>query len=350
VLLVGLIAYLLWGKRVAWVAALLAAVFPTLVVTSTGLMSESLYIPLELLAVAAVLIALRVDAHQWRWLAVAGVSAGLGILARPNGAVLVLALGALVVLASRPGSRLRALRGAAVVAVAALIVVTPWEIRDLATFHKIVPVSTIDGYNLAGVYNADAAADGYPTHYQWRPPTAVKADASLFKDRNLNEVTLGDKLSSNGMNWIEHHPSAVPEAYIWNTLRMGELGGVQETTQNMAEFGFGRRAAEVEMGAFWALALLAVIGFATRRIRKASVAIWLAPLMLWLISAPLLGSTRIRASIDPFIVLAAAVGAVALAERFARSRTTQLKRWSVATAPFLFQMRKRERAMTSQEM
>jgi hypothetical protein len=68
----------------------LAAVYPPLVVSASGLLSEPLFVALELGSVAAVL-AFR-ESGRWRWIAAAGVLAGLAILTRTNGVVLLLPL------------------------------------------------------------------------------------------------------------------------------------------------------------------------------------------------------------------------------------------------------------------
>lgn len=315
VALIGLVAYLLWGRRAGWIAGGIAAVLPSLVTTSTALLSESIYLPLEMLAVASVLLARRAARHRYLWLAAGGASAGLGVLARPNGAVLVLGLAALIVLPFSRAVIWSSLRQAALLGAVAVLVVTPWEVRNAVDFHKFVPISTIDGYNLAGVFNGEAANDKFPQTYQWRPPVGVAALQPLFKDRRLNEATLGDRLWSSGTKWLENHPAALPEAYFWNTFRMIDLSGITENTASMQEMGFGKAAAAAEIAAFWLLAALALIGIAGRRTRGAPWSLWITPILFWLITTPFLSSTRIRTPIDPFIVICAALGVVAVLDR-----------------------------------
>lgn len=315
VALIGLIAYLLWGRRAGWIAAGIAAVLPSLVTTSVAVLSESLYLPLEMLALTAVLMARRNGRFRYWWLLTAGAGAGLGVLTRPNGVVLVLGLVALVILPFSRSALRSLLRQAAVVVAVAVLVVTPWEIRNAVQFHKFVPISTIDGYNLAGVFNSDAANDGFPYTYQWRPPIGVSALQPLFKDHNLNEATLGDRLWSTGTKFLESHPAALPEAYFWNTFRMADLSGLTENTLSMHEMGFGKLAAALEMVAFWVVAAFALLGLLSRRIRGAPWSFWITPVLFWLITAPFLGSTRIRTPIDPFIVICAALGVVAVLDR-----------------------------------
>src|SRR5205085_2687380 len=86
VTLVALIALRLWGRRVAVVALWIAAIAPPLVVLSTALISEALFVPLVL---AAVLTALKArDAQrQYRWVIATGVLLGLAALTRTNGLI-----------------------------------------------------------------------------------------------------------------------------------------------------------------------------------------------------------------------------------------------------------------------
>src|SRR5216684_1850209 len=53
--LIGLIAWRVWGRRAALAALGLAAVFPPLLVVGESLLTEALFVPLELAAVAAAL-------------------------------------------------------------------------------------------------------------------------------------------------------------------------------------------------------------------------------------------------------------------------------------------------------
>src|SRR5205085_2309118 len=61
--LTGLIATMLWGRRVGVIALGLAALAPPMVVLSTAFVSEALFVPLVLGAVAAVLQARRCGAR-----------------------------------------------------------------------------------------------------------------------------------------------------------------------------------------------------------------------------------------------------------------------------------------------
>src|SRR3954470_20236164 len=78
VALVGVIAQLLWSKRVGLVAMAIAAVYPALVLLSGSLLSESLALPLELALLALVLM--YSPERRPRWVApVCGLLFGLAL-------------------------------------------------------------------------------------------------------------------------------------------------------------------------------------------------------------------------------------------------------------------------------
>lgn len=317
VALIGWVAFRLMGRRAAICASVLAAVYPALIVYSTAVLSESIFVPLELGALAAALQARQAPNKAWRWSVVAGALLGLGILARPNSFLLVLPLGALVVTQAQSGTRLAvgSLAQAALLVVCAGVVVTPWLIRDEVVMHAAVPVSDIDAFNVAGVYNIDSGSAPFPYHYQFRAPVAVASMAPLFHDTRLGEISLSDKLRTRGLSYIAHHPEAVPEAMFWNTYRLAELAGRKASRITMAEAGYGPHVADATLVAWFVLALFGLAGVFTSSARRMPLAVVAMPVVLWLVSVPFLGTARLRNPIEPFIVLIAAAAIVSLLDR-----------------------------------
>lgn len=316
---VGLIGWLgnrLFGPRVGVIAAWLAALYPPLVLSSVSLLTESVFVPLELAAIATALVA-QEQASPWnRWTLATGVGAGLAILARPNGAVIVIPL---AILASRrrrttPATTRRPSwrRTAAISAVVpgvAVLVLAPWLIRNQLAFHRFVPVTDADGFNVAGVYNDVSAHADYPIRYHFRPPSAVPAESHWFSDHRLNELTLSDQLRRDGLSFIQNHPLAVPAAMLWNSYRMLELGGPAERNLAGAELGYGQRLALVAAIAFWVILALAAAGLALGGWRRVPKSLLLIPAGLWLVTVPFLGNARLRVPVEPFAVL---LGAIAI--------------------------------------
>jgi len=64
-----------------------------------------------------------------------------------------------------------ALRPAVVVLAVAVLVLTPWAIRNQTTFHRFEPLTTGAGYALAGAYDHQAqASKRFPA--MWQAPFA----------------------------------------------------------------------------------------------------------------------------------------------------------------------------------
>lgn len=314
VVLLWLVARRLFGRRAAFVAATVAAVYPPLVVSSVALMSEAVFVPLLLGTVACGLVARDGGPTAARWSLAAGALFGLGMLARPNSAVLIPVVLLLVA----------GWRRAVLVAVAAVAVLVPTQVRNATTMSGFVFVADIDGYNLAGVYNDESASAPYPTRYQFRPPVGVPEHAPLFGDPSYDEVSLGEELRRRGLEHIREHPSAPLQALFWNSFRMLELSGLEQSTAVAREAGLGRTTALAGMVAFWGLLVLAAISAASGMLRRVPLALWLAPVLLWAGTALFLGNARLRGPIEPFLVLAAApVLAEAAARVAARLRQEQ---------------------------
>lgn len=296
VALLWLVVRRLFDRRVAYAAAAVAAVYPPLVVSSAALMSEAIFLPLLLGAVWAVLKARDDPDAASLWAIAAGTLVGLGLLARPNSLALVPAFVLL----------LAGWRKAALLGLTALLVLLPWQLRNASAVDGFVFIADIDGFNVAGVYNEDSADAGYPARYQFRPPNGVPSLAPLFDDPTLDEVSLGAELRSRGFDHVRDNPTAPFQAVAWNSFRMLELSGPEQSEAVMEEAGFGRTTALAGLVSFWALLAAAVAAVATGAIRRVPRALWLAPGLLWLGTALFLGNARLRAPIEPFLILAAA--------------------------------------------
>ena len=119
----------LFGRRVGWLAGLLAATCPRILIDMLPPMSEALTTFLVLLATW--LVARTIDAPRWEPFAAAGAALGLAYLTRPTALALA---GALIVGALLASTRRRALIGkVAVLLASAAIFVLPITLRSLAT-------------------------------------------------------------------------------------------------------------------------------------------------------------------------------------------------------------------------
>jgi 4-amino-4-deoxy-L-arabinose transferase-like glycosyltransferase len=330
VLLIYLIARRLWGSRIGFVAAGLAAVFPPLVLLSRELLSESLFIVLEL---GAVLCALnfRRSGGSLRWAAAAGALCGLTLLTRNTGFALLVCL-PLGVLISQPRLRPRALVGPLVLLAVAALVVAPWTVRNTAQFGRLVPVTTSAGITASGTYNPVSFRDS-DTHGAWRDPRSVPRLTSLFVTPGRDEAEVDTILRRKARNFAWQHPGYVAEVFAWNLLRMFEVAGgsvVDRAGRAVDDRGVGSATLSSERVGLAIVALLALAGTLALIVSRPSktrncgepvglprgpLFFWLLPALIVLMTAFLNGLPRDRLPADPFLLILAAIGAAVLWDR-----------------------------------
>jgi 4-amino-4-deoxy-L-arabinose transferase-like glycosyltransferase len=324
VLLIYLIARRLWGSEAGIVAAAIAAVFPPLVFLSVELMSESLFIALELGAVLAVLV--YRDRPELRWVVLAGALCGLAALTRSNGIVLIV-IAAAGVWILRPRWSLRALRAPALLAIVAALVIAPWTIRNYTSVGRFVPVSTQAGFSLAGTYNPTSLSESDPSA-SWRVPTYEPPYDRLLGVPTIDEATLHSIMRREATDFATDHPTYVAEATAKNLLRTFGIGdgGVASADGPVDERGVGVPFSDSESPALWVALLLAAIGALALLGRLPSsmlrspgwnrgpLFVWLLPVTMIAVAIPIIGLPRYRAVADPFIVILAAIGLISVIE------------------------------------
>jgi hypothetical protein len=307
---VGLIALIvreLWGWRLAWLAGLLAAVFPPLVIDGMTLLSEPLFVVLELGAIYAMLRA-RSDGRA-RWLVSCGVLAGLALLTRANGALLLIPL----LVAARGAGAWRSLatyRRPALVAVCAAVVVAPWTIRNAVELHAFIPVADQDGYTAVATYNATSRAHDAV----WMVPNTDPATARLIREnRGLDEAALNAKLRAAARRFAADHPGYLLTVALRNTLRLFNLGGgAHEREVSEGDYGLGDGAARLMTFGLLPFLVFAIPGFATGLARRAPRWFWAVPVLM-LTPIMILAQNRARAPIDPFLIVLSTLGVAAAA-------------------------------------
>ena len=317
VAMIGLLAAQLWGSVVALVAMGLAAVYVPLVTMSGTVMSEPLFCVFMLGALSAAL-AHRRSRHRWRWAVLAGVLTGLAILTRANALILLLPL-VFAVWDLRPRWSLRALGPPVVLVVLAMLVVTPWTIRNARTLHHFVPVSTQLGSALAGTYNDEARTDkAHPA--SWRSLRSVRSYADIFgKVRETNEAVLEKRLRKRAEQYALDHPGYVAQVAFWTTVRGFDLDGLDWVRHTASTVSIDGKWADRGVYCFWLFAVLAVAGAFTRAARRAPWFVWAFPALMYLSVVFLVIETpRYRTPMDPFIVVLAALALVAAGRRLAR--------------------------------
>lgn len=318
VLFTWLVARELFGPRVARWAGGLAAVMPSLSALSGALVAEGLFLPLVLAAVWATLRAAG-SAHPLRWAAAAGALVALATLTRSNGLVVLLP-----VLWGLWGARAGHRRAVApAVAVAALVVVlTPWTVRNLATFDRLLPLGTQSGFTLAGQYNA-AADEAGPFRAAWRVPLDVPAFDGLFQDPARDEAAVDAELRDRGLDYAAAHPGYVADVVALNLRRLFDLDPnrfvAMTSYDEMAVRGDQRDTMRLAVAIMVGLAALGAVALLRRGPRPPGW-VWAVPALLLLSVVGVLGAPRYRTPVDPFLLLLTAVAIVRGLERMRAAR------------------------------
>jgi 4-amino-4-deoxy-L-arabinose transferase-like glycosyltransferase len=296
VALVGLIAWQVWGGTIGLVALALAAAWLPWIVVGGSLVSETVFVPLMLASIASVL-ALRRSSHPVRWAVASGLLVGLAALTRSNGLLLLIPL--LI------GSWRRGPRAAAALALAAVVVIAPWTVRNAAAFHAFVPVSTELGGTIAGTYNATAKADRvFPASWKlaWDDPTLNQV---LVRHRGEEERDQAFRAAA--LRYVRAHPGYPLEVAYWNTRRLFGLTGARWWRFSGHTLGLGPGVSVA--AAIWLLPFLALVvaGALTAAARRAPVFLWV---VLAIVLAPpvlVIAELRFRAPVDAFVILLAAL-------------------------------------------
>jgi 4-amino-4-deoxy-L-arabinose transferase-like glycosyltransferase len=300
IIVVGLLARELAGRRAGLLAAAFVAVTPAFWMNDGLVMSETLS---ALTTALVLLFAYRVLRGGGRRDVVAlGVACGLAMLARSELALLVLfvALPA-TLLSSTRALRERILRFAIVGCVAALVV-GPWVGYNLSRFNRPVFLSTGDGAVLAGA-NCPAAYSG-PLAGMWAFSCVAHADGPAHGD--VSDAS--SRAVRVGVRYIKAHKG---RALTVAALRVGRVWGLYAPfqTAHLAE-GRPNWAANWGVWWFWAFAPVALAGGFVARRRSIPLAPLVGVILMVTVGAVLFwGSLRFRV---PAEVAIAALVALAL--------------------------------------
>lgn len=318
VLLVALVGRAFWSARVGLIAAALAAVFLPLITINETLLSESLFIPLEL-AMVLCLMACGRRPDQLRWALLSGALCAVAALTRSVADVWLLI--ALAVVLSAPAGRGTRIRSAVATLAAFVVVLIPWTVRNATVFHAFVPISTQDGFTLAGQYNPDSGAD---PQANYRLPTQVgSVEATLRplyrRPGGVNEPQLDGALRHEGLAYLAHHPGHLIRASWYDSLRMfGVVKAFIGITYR--ELGLPPRLRNATVLSAQLLAVLALLALIARvtgllRFRLGPWWLWGIPVVTFALTVPMVGNVRKRVFLDPFLLLLVAVSIRALHER-----------------------------------
>ncbi|MFL5843310.1 MAG: ArnT family glycosyltransferase [Solirubrobacteraceae bacterium] len=300
------------GQDVARWAGLVAALAPPLAWTSTGLVSENLYLPLLL---GAVLLILRHRARPAGRLPIlAGLVLGAVVLTRSNAIVVLVPL-----LAGIWPAR-RRWQDAGLLLAGFVIALVPWTIRNAVVMDTFAPLGTQSGISMAGVLNEGATGSAY--YGVWRPPDKVAALAPYVRRPDIDETRLDSKLRHLALDFAGDHPSYLLHVTYHHVWQLLELRDVRITSSNsQREFGmptgFARKTSRGGALLLMALALAGAFTLAARRRlwRREHVWLWAVPVLVTVTLLPLVGAPRYRLSLDPFLCVFAGAALLAVVHK-----------------------------------
>jgi 4-amino-4-deoxy-L-arabinose transferase-like glycosyltransferase len=322
VLAVALLAYLaraIWDQRAGLIAGLIAAIFLPLIALNATLLSESLFVPLELGLALCVLRFRRTPAYRWALLA--GCLCALAALTRAVADIWMIPT--LLMIWTATGSRGMRWRSLAGAVAAFVIVLAPWTIRNADAFHALVPISTESGFTLAGQYN-DVAGRDNDFEAVWQTPTDVPSIVAQLRPLyrrpgGVNEAQLDGALRKIALNYMKHHPSHLAIAFGLDTLRMFDLGKGHDFTTAVAYrvLGLPARLWRLTTLSAQIVALLALLSVVARAIKKLPFpsgpkSLWLLPILAYVLTVPSVGNPIKRIALDPFFILLTALAATAI--------------------------------------
>ncbi len=324
--LAGRVAGLIAGRRAAITAGWIAAVYPNLWMNDGLVMSESisvLLVSLFLLAAHRLLTAVGLLAGvglpngagpvRWQRAAIVGLLAGLATLARSELALLAPVTALLMIVVHRRSGDAAALRWRSAVLQPALVIgvavltVSPWVAFNLARFERPVTLTTNDGTTLLGSY-----CD--PTFYGdeiggWSLFCVVDDDPRYGMDE---EPSLrSQRQRSQAVDYAKANVTRLPVVVAARVGRTLDVYGLDRlVAQDVGEERY-RWASWAGIVMWWGLAVAALFGVAgaDRRDR------WLLaiPVVAVLVTTVVFyGAHRIRSSMEPTVVVFAAVGFVAM--------------------------------------
>lgn len=200
VLLAGLVAHRMAGRRAAVAASFVAAVYPPLVWICAYALSEALFWPLALAVVWLFDLAWHDRGREIPrapiLMGLAGLVAGAAVLTRPS--LILFAGPAVLWLLWRRQPRL-ALTFAATVA----IVVAPWSVHMSRTHDRLVLVTTEGGVTFWIGNHPLARGDG-----DWAANPEIRRDALALRARYpaLDEEAMEPIYYQEALAWIRAHP------------------------------------------------------------------------------------------------------------------------------------------------
>ncbi len=319
---VALVFYLarkLWPSRwAAFAAAMLLATYPTAVYV-TAVYHQTNWAVLLLLAVTAVAVKLAANDEMPLALgALGGLLCGLAALNRSEMLIIGPVLLAVGAAWRRRGSVF--VKAGVAGAVAMLLVLAPWTIRNYEEFGKFIPTAQSQGYNLWKGFNPYTNGSGKRSEDQNEPG-----------GQTINEINAS---VPRGPGYETRRQQAYTEVFE-HDIHNASVGRLAELTATKVLLLWGydwtdkpTTGSAAYLVPWLGTNLLAIVGLVTawrhrRRLRPAPTTIYLTAVgLLTLAYAATCVHARYRMHIEPFIFIVAGIGIEALWLGLLRARGT----------------------------
>jgi 4-amino-4-deoxy-L-arabinose transferase-like glycosyltransferase len=242
-----------YGASVARVAAVIVALWPSLISLAGLLLSENLALPCVVLVVILFAWASRPAASPWRWL-LAGLACGATILVREAGIALVLAGG---LLAMRRRTPLPVTSWAAFL-IAIVFVLSPWLARNRDVIGR-TRLTTSAGANLC-IGHGEGATGGYRSLADY----ALPGTDSSGPRGEVERLDAGMRCAKQGiarhpLRPIALAPAKLSRLLVWDDWAIDDFFGPEMRPRAAT---WARVACD---GAWWLILALAGLGLAARR-------------------------------------------------------------------------------------
>ena len=293
--LIALLARRVAGRRVAVLAAGIAALYPNLWMNDSLVMAESVS---TLLVIVALLVAVRYrERLDIRSAVMCGAVVGLAALARSE--LLILAP-VFALLGVRQRGVRASWRAAAVLMITALGVIAPWVGYNVPRFDHLVLISTNEGGALRGA-NCDDTYSG-PAQGGWSVLCVVDDIDRPGEDASGRAV----RLRKEALSYMRHHLGQLPDVVGARLLRSVDLYGVNDLVRFDVGEERARWASWAGIVSFWMLAPWALIGW---RRRPARTGLILGAPVVGVLATTVVfyGAHRLRTPMEPVVVICAAI-------------------------------------------
>ena len=293
--LIALLGQRLGGRRVAVIAAFVAAVYPNLWINDSLVMSESAAV---FFVVVALLCAWRFQQRfDYRSAIMTGVVVALAALTRSE---LILLAPLLALIGFRAQARLEWLKRAVVMLVVVGAVIAPWMLYNSTRFDASVLLSANEGGTILGS-NCDATYGG-PTMGGWL--TTCLSDVVIQPNEDASELSRREHQIA--VRYMRAHVRRLPMVVGARLLRTADLYGLDDLVFLDVADQRGRVPSWSGIISWWILAPIAVVGWWRNRRRCGWILI--APaISVFATAAVFYGAHRLRAPLEPVVVVCAAM-------------------------------------------